>query len=140
MINDLRDHNNMTSKISYRVENDVLMCFVTGERSSNETMEYWQESVDKCQSEDLSRIQMNLAMNGRFGPFEAIQNYQSIIQMLKSTNLRIAVVDINLASAPDSQVACNMGASQGLDVSYFASEKEAKAWLLSDLNNLNKIA
>ena len=130
----------MASKIYFKVENDVLSCFVTGERSIDEALKYWDQLIKKCQQDDISRIQMNLAVTGRFSPFEAIQNYQAIIDLLKQVDLKIALVDLNQISAPDTQVGCNMGASQGLNACYFNSEQKAKAWLLADFDKLNQTA
>ncbi len=130
----------MNSKIAFKVENGILACFITGERSTYEALEYWSQLLDKCKREKLSRIQVNLAIKGRFSPFEAINNYQSIIEMVKQVKLKIALVDLNQISATDTQVGCNMGASQGLNIRCFGSEQKARNWLLADYNNLNKIA
>lgn len=130
----------MVSKISFKIENSILSCFVTGERSIDESLEYWSQLIKKCQLDDIYRVQMNLAVSGRFSPFEAIEDYQAIIDLLKSTDLKIAVVDLNQISAPDTQIGCNMGASQGLNVCHFYSEQKAKNWLLADFDNLNQIA
>lgn len=127
----------MNSKISFKVESGILSCFMTGKRSIDEALEYWQQLIKKCQQDDISRIQMNLAVTGRFSPFEAIKNYQAIIDLLKQVDLKIAVVDINQISAPDTQVGCNMGASQGLNMCHFSSEIEARTWLLADFDNFS---
>ena len=129
----------LNSKLSYRVENGILICFVTGERSSDETLEHWQELINKCHYEDISMLLMTMALRGKFSPFEAIENYQAIIEMLKPTDLKVALVDLNHLSAPDSQVACNMGVSQGLNTAYFDSERKAKAWLLDEKDDLNQV-
>ena len=130
----------MASKISFKVENHVLSCFVIGERSIDEALKYWGQLIKKCQQEDISRIQMNLAVTGRFSPFEAIQNYQAIIDLLKQVDLKIALVDLNQISAPDTQVGCNMGASQGLNMCLFNSEQKARSWLLADSDNFSQSA
>jgi hypothetical protein len=122
----------MNSKLSYQVENGILMCFLTGERSVGEALEYWRKLIRYCQIHQISRLQLTIAMRGKFSPFEAIKNYQAIIDLLKPLKLKIAIVDLNHLSAADSQVACNMGASQGLNAAYFETEEQAKSWLMSE--------
>jgi len=121
----------MKSKISFRAEDGILSCFITGERSDDEALDYWQELINECHHQDISRLQLTIALRGKYSPFDAIKNYQSIISMLKPSGIIVAVLDLNHLSAPDSQVACNMAASQGLNVAYFGLEKDAKAWLLA---------
>jgi hypothetical protein len=130
----------MNSKISFKIENSILACFITGERTIDVALEHWAQLLDKCKQENISRIQMNLAVKGRYSPFEAINNYQSIIEMLKQVKLKIALVDLNQISAPGTQVGCNMGASQGLNIRYFDSVQKARSWLLADYYDLSKIA
>jgi len=125
----------MTANISFRIENDILLCFVTGERGCGSVLEYWQKLINKCHQEDIQLVQITLALRGKFNPFDAIESYQSIIEMVKPTSLKIATVDLNHLSASDTQVSCKMGASQGLDVAYFDSEDAAKEWLIEGVTS-----
>jgi hypothetical protein len=128
------------------MEGSLLMCFMTGERNGANGYEQWQELIQKCQSEELSRIQITLALRGKLSPFEAIKSYQSIIEILKPANLKIALIDLNHLTLKDSQVACNMGASQGLNIAFFKQEEQAQDWLMSsdfasnDTNPVNRFA
>jgi len=124
----------MKAKISFRIENDILNCFVTGDRASTSVLDYWQQLINKCHQENIHQVQLTLALRGKFNPIDAIECYQSIIEMLKPAGLKIAAVDLNHLSASDTQVSCNMAASQGIDVSFFESEGEAKDWLTNSRN------
>ena len=130
----------MKTKISFVVENNVLMCFLTGERSSVEIANHWKLMIEKCESENIKKILMNLALVGKFDPFEAIKNYQSVIELLKNQPLKVAITDMSLISSPDTQVACNMGASQGINVEYFDCKEDAINWLLVEQNEMNMMA
>jgi len=125
----------MTANISFRIENDILMCFVTGERNSRSVLEYWQKLINKCHQEDIHLVQLTIALRGKFNPVDAIESYQSIIEMIKPTNLRVACVDLNHLSASDTQLSCKMGFIQGIDVSFFDSEDAARDWLVEGLTN-----
>ena len=136
----LCDYKPMTSKVSLKVENNILKCFMTGKKSIDEGLIYWQQIVDKCEKENLSRIQVSLAVTGRFSPFEAIGNYQLIINILKQVDIKIAIIDLNNSSASDTQICCNMAVSQGLNLCYFESQQEASSWLLADTDDPGKFA
>lgn len=125
----------MASKISLKVENGILKCFMTGEKSIDDALKYWKQLIHQCEKNKLSHIQMSLAVTGRFSPFEAIGNYQSIINILKPADVKIAIVDLNHSSASDTQVGCNMAISQGINLCYFESEQAATNWLLVDQKN-----
>ncbi len=130
----------MTSEISFSIENNIVMSFVTGKRTKENSIKLWQQAFDRCEQENIKKLQMNLALDGHFSPFEAINNYQSIIEIVKNRGLQIAVVDINRNSSSETQIGCNMGASQGVNVNYFNSESEAMRWLMSDELTLEKMA
>jgi len=130
----------MSLKIAFKVENNILKSFVTGERSFDGSIKYWKVLIDKCKQENTSRLLLTIAIRGQLNPIESIEYTQSIIDMLKNTNLIIAIVDQNSLSARNTQIGCNMGASQGLHVSYFDTEKTASAWLSTQYDNFDLIA
>ena len=125
----------MTANISFRIENNILMCFVTGERNSQSVLEYWQKLINKCHQEGIYLVQLTIALRGKFDPVNAIECYQAIIEMIKPTNLKVACVDLNHLSAPDTQVSCKMGIIQGINVCFFDSEDTAKQWLIDGSNS-----
>jgi len=120
----------MTPQVSYRVEKEVLLCFIIGARSKAATLGYWQQMLDRCQAEGLTRLQITVALTGRFSPVEGVDQYQKIIDALKTTHFKFALIDLNQESSKGSQVGCNMAASQGVNIAYFESEQKAKTWLL----------
>ncbi len=128
----------MISKISFKVENNILKCFMTGKKSIDDAIILWKQIVDKCEKDNLSRIQVSLAVTGRFSPFEAIGNYQLIINILKQVDIKIAIIDWNNSSASDTQICCNMAVSQGLNLCYFDSQQGASRWLLADSDDLSE--
>ena len=113
------------------------MTFVTGDRSGKESINYWQEIINKCHHERKNKVLVAMALRGKFLPFEAIEIYQTIIEMLKHSELQVALVDLNHLSASDSQVACNMAVSQGINISYFDSELAALEWFSNNHSNQN---
>ncbi len=127
----------MSPQVSYRVEKDVLLCFIVGKRAEAKTLDYWQDLLDRCQQEGLKKLQITMALTGHFSPVIGIDQYQKIIDLLKQTDLKIALLDLNRSSARGSQVGCNMAASQGVDVAYFDTEYEAKQWLDSAVKQTN---
>lgn len=108
------------------------MCFMTGERNTANGYQQWQEMIQKCQSENINKAQVTLALRGKLSPFEAIKSYQKIIEVLKPGNVKVALIDLNHLTLKDSQVACRMGASQGLNIAFFNQEEQAQNWLQSD--------
>lgn len=116
------------------------MGFVTGERSQNTNFEHWHQIVDICEHKKIYLVQMTIALRGKYSRFDAISNFQTIIEIVKPQNLKIAVVDLNHLSSSDSQVACNMAASQGINCNYFDSEEKAKKWLVISNNKVPKTA
>ena len=114
------------------------MCFVTGERTSDSVLDIWAELVNECHHHDINLVLVTMALRGKYEPFKAIEIYQSVIEMLKHTHLAIALVDLNHLSAPDSQVACNMGLGQGINTAYFASQIDAKTWLVKQSASTSK--
>jgi hypothetical protein len=118
-------------KISFNIEDGILVCFITGDRSNQKALQIWSEILHQCQQHDLSLVQVTMALRGKYQPFKAIEIYRSIIALLLPAQVSLAVLDLNHLSAPDTQVACNMGYIKGITVSYFDSQTEAKNWLLS---------
>ena len=105
------------------------MGYVTGERAGDAVLDLWAETINQCHLNDLNHVLMTFALRGKYQPFNAIEIYQAVIEMLKHSNLTIAFVDLNHLSIPDSQVACNMGVGQGIDVAFFDNQFDAKSWL-----------
>jgi hypothetical protein len=116
-------------KISYRLEENVLIVFVNGKRSLHDTLYYWEKIAQTCEENQLNNVQLTLALRGKFSPFDGIKNHQQVIDFLKSLDLNVALTDLNGLSQKDTQVACNMAASQGLNFAYFESEITASSWL-----------
>lgn len=120
-------------KISHRIESDAhsncLVVFVTGKRSIDDTIYYWQKIIQLCQNNEVENIQLTLALRGKFEPFIAIENYQVIIDLVKPFDFNIGLMDLNGLSQKDSQVACNIASSQGINCAYFEKEIDARIWL-----------
>ncbi|MDQ7049069.1 MAG: hypothetical protein Q9M92_05810 [Enterobacterales bacterium] len=122
----------MSPQVSYRVEKEVLLCFIIGERAEAATLDYWQQILDRCQQEGLKKLQITVALTGRFSPVVGVDQYQKIIDLLKTRDYKYSLIDLNQESAGGSQVGCHMAASQGVDIAYFEKENEALDWLISE--------
>ncbi len=116
-------------KISHQIEANILIVFVTGKRSLDDSLYYWKKIIQFCQENEIENIQLTLALRGKFEPFEAIKNYQLVIDIVKSHDFNIAIMDLNGLSKKDTKVACNMASSQGMSCTYFDNEIRARAWL-----------
>ncbi len=130
--------NRMQPKLSFNIEDDILACFITGERSDDSILDIWANIINQCHYHNLSQVQVTMALRGKYQPFEAIEIYRAVIAMLIPAELSLAVVDLNHLSATDTQVACNMGHIKGINVSYFESQTDAKAWLLKQKSKAKK--
>ena len=130
----------MQPKLSFNIDNDIVACFITGERSDESILDIWAEVINQCHYHNLSQVQVTMALRGKYQPFKAIEIYRSVIAMLVPENLSLAVVDLNHLSATDTQVACHMGYIKGINVSYFESQNDAKTWLLKQPNNFKHSA
>ncbi len=120
----------MSPQVSYRVEKEVLLCFVIGTRAEAATLDYWQQMLDRCQQEGLKRLQITMALTGRFSPVVGVNQYQKIIDLLKTTDFKFALIDLNQESAGGSQVGCHMAASQGVNIAFFETALPAQHWLV----------
>ncbi len=128
----MTDH--LQPKISFNIEADILSCFITGERSEQSVLPVWQQLLKQCEQNQLSLVQVTLALRGKYQPFKAIENYRAVVALLKPANLTLAVIDLNHLSSSDTQVACHMGYIKGLNVKYFDSQNSAKNWLQQQSN------
>jgi len=116
-------------KISYRIESELLIVFVTGQRSLDDTLYYWKKIIELCDKNQIDNVQLTLALRRKFLPFDGIKNYQQVIDFVKNFDINVALIDLNRLSQKNSQVACNMAASQSLNCAYFENELESRAWL-----------
>ena len=116
-------------KISYRLEANMLIVFVTGKRSFDDSLYYWKKIIEICDVNQLENVQLTLALRGKFSPFDGIKNYQQVIDLVKPFDINVALIDLNGLSQNDSQVACNMASSQDLNCAYFENELKARHWL-----------
>jgi hypothetical protein len=119
----------MKVEVSFKVEQQILRCFVSGNSHPKNMLPYWQEMLSKCRKEKLNRLFVTLALRGSFDRFEALQASQSVITLLRSENIAIAVTDLNELSATDSKMACHMAVAKNINVIYVECEAEAKNWL-----------
>lgn len=121
----------MSIEVSFRIEEKTLMCYIAGRRTSSDVLRYWREMLNKCREEKLSKMLVTIALQGTFDRFEAIEVYQSLINILQFTNVTIAVIDLNELSATDSKMACQMALAYDINVYFAETEAEAKSWLKS---------
>lgn len=130
----------MKPKITFNIEDDILTCFVTGKRHGDAVLEIWESLVNKCHHEDVKLVQVTMALRGKYEPFAAIEIYQAVIEMLKPTGIKVALVDLNHLSVRDSQVACNMAVGKGIHASFFDQPADARTWLLKHRDKVSKAA
>ena len=116
-------------KISYRLEENMLVVFVMGKRSFEDSHYYWQKVIEICEENNIENVQITLALRGKYTPFDSIKNYQQMIDFVKPFDINVALIDLNGLSKKDSQIACNMASSQGMNCSYFDNELKARYWL-----------
>ncbi len=121
----------MNVEVSFRVERQILRCYVSGKKNPDQMQQYWQEMVNKCRKEKLNRMFVTMALQGAFDRFEAIEAFQSVIDILKLSNIAIAVTDLNEHSSADCKMACHMAAANNIRAVYVESEAEANDWLSS---------
>ncbi len=123
----------MKVEVSFKVEQQILRCFVSGNSEPENMLPYWQEMLVRCCKENLDRLLVTLALRGSFDRFQALEAFQSVIALLQSTHVAIAITDLNEQSASDSKMACHMAAAKNINVLYVENEAQGKDWLNSQV-------